>query len=122
MCITVGPPLSEHLRTSYTQQKVTCKTCKKFLQDSCMEIVPFLASYLQDLQKFFAGHHKSVQISEFVRISEAQLLIYKIGIKHSNRTFTYNQNTLTEQSVVLFEGLDNQGPTVPTYAKHKIDT
>ena len=33
-------------------------------------------------------YHKSVQISEFVRISEAHSLIYKVMIKYSNRTHT----------------------------------
>ena len=53
-------------------------------------------------------HCKSVQISEFVRISESHSVIYKVVINYSNRThysnrtYTWSQNTLIEQSVVLF--------------------
>jgi len=53
-------------------------------------------------------YHKSVQINEFVRISEAHSLIYKVVIKYSNRThysnrtYTWSQNILIKQSVILF--------------------
>ena len=33
-------------------------------------------------------HYKSVQISEFVRISESHSVIYKVVINYSNRTHT----------------------------------
>jgi len=42
-----------HYKSVKTQQKVSCKTCKKILQDSCTENVPFLASlagFLEILQ------------------------------------------------------------------------
>jgi len=54
-------------------------------------------------------HHKSVQISEFVQISEAYSFICKVVINYSNRTYTtliehstWSQSTLIEQSVMLF--------------------
>jgi len=40
-------------------------------------------------------YHKSDQISEFVQISEARSLIYKVMIKYSNRTHT----TLVEHTL-----------------------
>ena len=40
-------------------------------------------------------NHKSVQISEFVRINEAHTFIYRALLKYSNRTYTYSNRTFT---------------------------
>ena len=95
------------------------KTCSRRVSDTFnYHLVPELTVGPQTpLYKF---HHKSVQLSKFVWITEAHSFIYEVLIKYSNRTYTWSENTLIEQRVVplfgctiqITKGSDNRGPIV----------